>query len=74
MENMVRSAPSVDACLSQILSDRLGIMRKGNFSTEAALYRIWAGIHYRSDVTAAIGGKVGDLIMEKASQDGSGRR
>ena len=42
-------------------------------STEAAESRIWAGIHYRSDVTAglAVGRKVGDLIMERAAQDGS---
>jgi hypothetical protein len=42
-------------------------------STEAAESRIWAGIHFRSDVNAglAIGRKVGDLIMEKAAQDGS---
>ena len=42
-------------------------------STEAAESRIWAGIHFRSDVTAglAIGRKVGDLIMEKAALDGS---
>jgi len=42
-------------------------------STEAAESRIWAGIHYRSDVNAglAIGRKVGDLVMEKAAQDRS---
>jgi hypothetical protein len=45
-------------------------------STEAAESRIWAGIHYRSDVTAglAIGRKVGDLVIEKAAQDGSGSK
>jgi len=45
-------------------------------STEAAESRIWAGIHYRSDVTAglAVGRKVGDLVLEHASQDGADRR
>lgn len=45
-------------------------------STEAAESRIWAGIHYRSDVNAGltIGRKVGDLIMERAAQDGSAPR
>jgi hypothetical protein len=42
-------------------------------STEAAESRIWAGIHYRSDVNAglAIGRQVGDLIIDKAAQGGS---
>ena len=45
-------------------------------STEAAESRIWAGIHYRSDVTAglAIGRKVGDLVLERAAQDGADPR
>jgi hypothetical protein len=45
-------------------------------STEAAESRIWAGIHYRSDVNAGltIGRKVGDLVMERAALDGSASR
>jgi membrane-associated phospholipid phosphatase len=45
-------------------------------STEAAESRIWAGIHYRSDVNAGltIGRKVGDLVMERAARDGSASR
>ena len=45
-------------------------------STEAAQSRIWAGIHYRSDVNAGltIGRKVGDLVLERAALDGSASR
>src|SRR5207302_7610725 len=42
-------------------------------ASEAAESRLWAGIHFRSDLDAglAIGRKVGDLILERAAADGS---
>lgn len=45
-------------------------------SAEAAESRIWAGIHFRSDVTAGLtmGRAVGDLVMARAAQDGSGTK
>jgi hypothetical protein len=40
---------------------------------EAGESRIWAGIHFRTDVNAGIelGGKVGGAIIERANSDGS---
>jgi membrane-associated phospholipid phosphatase len=40
---------------------------------EAGDSRLWAGIHFRSDIDAglALGRAVGDLVIERARQDGS---
>jgi hypothetical protein len=42
-------------------------------SDEAAESRIWAGIHYRSDVVTgvALGRKVAEKIIERARSDGA---
>jgi hypothetical protein len=44
-------------------------------SAEAVESRLWSGIHFRSDIETGltIGRKVGDLVMEGASNDGSSR-
>ena len=41
---------------------------------EAGMSRIWAGIHYRSDVEVGLklGRRVGDLVIEWAKTDGAG--
>jgi hypothetical protein len=40
---------------------------------EAAMTRLWAGIHFRSDIETglALGRAVADLVIEQAEQDGS---
>lgn len=40
---------------------------------EAAITRLWAGIHFRSDIETglALGRAVADLVIERAEQDGS---
>jgi membrane-associated phospholipid phosphatase len=44
-----------------------------NFAMESANSRIWAGIHYRSDIDAglALSRQVATLIIERAKNDGS---
>ena len=41
---------------------------------EAGMSRMWAGIHYRSDIETGLklGRQVGDLVIEWAKADGSG--
>jgi membrane-associated phospholipid phosphatase len=73
------SYPAAHGCYSGAIARVIGRLFPDfadlmeNRSTEAAESRIWAGIHFRSDVDAglAIGRKTGDLVMERASQDGS---
>jgi membrane-associated phospholipid phosphatase len=40
---------------------------------EASLSRVWAGVHYRFDVTTgeALGRKVGDAVVERMRGDGA---
>jgi membrane-associated phospholipid phosphatase len=44
-----------------------------NFAVESGNSRIWAGIHYRSDIDAGLtmSKKVAELIIERAKNDGS---
>src|SRR5262245_40035564 len=44
-----------------------------NFMVESSVSRIWAGIHYRSDIDSGLSmtKKVADLIIERAKSDGS---
>ena len=45
-------------------------------ATDAGYSRLWGGVHWRPDIPAGlgIGRKVADLVIERAKQDGSGRR
>ena len=42
-------------------------------ANEAGESRLWAGIHFRSDITAGLelGRKVGHAIVQRAKQDGA---
>jgi membrane-associated phospholipid phosphatase len=73
------SYPSAHGCFSGAIARVIGRLfpdyadSMEDRATEAAESRLWAGIHYRSDINAglAIGRKVGDLVMERAAMDSS---
>jgi hypothetical protein len=75
------SYPSAHGCYSGAIARVIGGLFPDSFdameakSTEAAESRLWSGIHFRSDLDAGleIGRKLGDLILQRAAQDGSGR-
>ncbi len=74
------SYPSAHGCYSGAIARVIGGLFPDSFdameakSTEAAESRLWSGIHFRSDLDAGleIGRKLGDLILQRAAQDGSG--
>jgi membrane-associated phospholipid phosphatase len=73
------SYPAAHGCLSTGVTTALGYLFPRDaaalkkLSDEAAESRIWAGIHYRSDVVAGIdlGRKVAEKIIERARSDGA---
>jgi hypothetical protein len=75
------SYPSAHGCYSgaiarvigRLFPDFGGMMEEK--AAEAAESRLWSGIHFRSDIDVGltIGRKVGDLVMERAAEDGSSR-
>jgi hypothetical protein len=52
-----------------------GAQKYEAIAKEAGEARLWAGVHYRSDITAGneIGQKVGDAVVARAKADGSDR-
>ena len=75
------SYPSAHGCFSGPIARTIGRLfpdftsAMEDRATEAAESRLWSGIHFRSDLDAglAIGRKVGDLVIDRAATDGSGR-
>jgi membrane-associated phospholipid phosphatase len=73
------SYPAAHGCLSTATAAILGYLFPRDAVTLAALAeeasesRIWAGIHYRSDIVAgaALGQAVADKVIEHARKDGS---
>lgn len=73
------SYPSAHSCLSSSAADMLAYLFPRDAQTLHALAdqagesRIWAGIHFRSDVTAglALGRAVAQKVIERAKGDGS---
>ena len=76
------SYPAAHGCFSGAIARTIGRLfpdfaeYMDSRATEAAESRLWAGIHFRSDIDAglAVGRQVGDLVIERASDDGSSRR
>jgi membrane-associated phospholipid phosphatase len=75
------SYPSAHGCFSGAVARVIGRLfpdfaqQMEDRSAEAVESRLWSGIHFRSDIDVglAMGRKVGDLVMERAASDGSGR-
>lgn len=75
------SYPSAHSCLSAAAADTLSYLFPGDaaefqaHATEAGEARIWAGIHFASDVEAGngIGHNVAAAVIEYANQDGSSK-
>lgn len=73
------SYPAAHGCLSTAAAQMLGYLfpNEAKFimgkADEAGQSRIWAGIHYRSDVVAGnkLGIQVADLVIDRAKKDGS---
>ena len=73
------SYPAAHGCLSTATAAILGYLFPRDAATlaalaeEAAESRIWAGIHYRSDIVAgaALGQAVADKVIDQARKDGS---
>jgi len=73
------SYPAAHGCLSTATAAILGYLFPHDAATlaalaeEAAESRIWAGIHYRSDIVAgvALGQAVADKVINQARKDGS---
>jgi membrane-associated phospholipid phosphatase len=73
------SYPAAHACLSTATAAILGYLFPRDAAALAALAeeasesRIWAGIHYRSDIVAgaALGRAVADKVIDRARKDGS---
>jgi membrane-associated phospholipid phosphatase len=73
------SPPAAHACSSIAIATVLGYLfprDAAGFSTlaeRAAESRIWAGIHYRSDIVAGhqLAVTVANKVIERAKQDGS---
>ncbi len=73
------SYPSAHSTLSTAVTDVLAYLFPADaaevigMAQEASESRIWAGIHYRSDVTVGtdLGHKVGNLVIDYAKADGS---
>jgi hypothetical protein len=75
------SYPSAHGCFSGAVARVIGRLfpdfadAMEERAAEATESRLWSGIHFRSDITVGldIGRKVGDLVMERAVNDGSSR-
>jgi hypothetical protein len=75
------SYPSAHGCFSGAIARVIGRLFPDfadlmeDKATEAVESRLWSGIHFRSDIDVglAIGRKVGDLVIERAANDGSSR-
>jgi membrane-associated phospholipid phosphatase len=73
------SYPSAHSCISSSMAGALGYLfptaaaEVTNLATEAGESRIWAGIHFRSDVDAglALGQSVAGAVIDHAAADGS---
>jgi membrane-associated phospholipid phosphatase len=73
------SYPSAHGCFSGAIARVIGRLfpdfadAMEARAAEAVESRLWAGIHFRSDISVglAIGRRVGDLVMERAATDGS---
>jgi PAP2 superfamily len=73
------SYPAAHGCLSTAEAVILGYLFPRDAATLAALAdearesRVWAGIHYRSDIVAgaALGQAVADKVIDRARKDGS---
>ena len=73
------SYPAAHACDSAAIASVLGYLfpREAQLmqakADESGFSRLWAGIHFRSDIDAGleIGRKVGQLAIERAKNDGS---
>jgi membrane-associated phospholipid phosphatase len=73
------SYPAAHGCLSTAEAAILGYLFPRDAATldalagEAAESRVWAGIHYRSDIVAgrALGRAVGEKVIARARNDGS---
>jgi len=73
------SYPAAHGCLSTGVTTALGYLFPRDAATlkklsdEAAESRVWAGIHYRSDIVAgvALGRKVAEKVIERARSDGA---
>jgi len=73
------SYPAAHACLSTATAAILGYLFPRDAAALAALAdeasesRVWAGIHYRSDIVAgaALGRAVADKVINRARKDGS---
>jgi hypothetical protein len=71
--------PSADGCFSMAAAATLAYLSPPDAPALAALAnqageaRIWAGVHFRSDVTAglALGRAVGQRVVQRAQQDGA---
>ncbi len=76
------SYPAAHACDSSAIASVIGDLFPGEArlmqakAEEAGYSRLWAGIHFRSDIEAGleIGHKVGQLAIERAQNDGSARK
>ena len=57
--------------MAELFPDRATFYRAK--AEEASLSRIWAGVHYRFDVTTgeALGAKVGDAVVARMRSDGA---
>jgi membrane-associated phospholipid phosphatase len=73
------SYPAAHGCLSTAEADILGYLFPRDaaaldaLAAEAAESRVWAGIHYRSDIVAgrALGHAVAEKVIARARKDGS---
>ncbi len=73
------SYPSAHSCLSGTVAPVMGYLfprEAATFTTlanEAGESRLWAGIHFRSDITTGLnlGRQVGQVIVERAKLDGA---
>jgi membrane-associated phospholipid phosphatase len=71
------SYPAAHACDSAAIATTIGYLfpREAQFiwskAEESGWSRLWAGIHFRSDIEAGleIGRKVGELAIERARND-----
>jgi len=56
--------------MAELFPDRAAVYRKKG--EEASLSRVWAGVHYRFDVTAgeALGVRVGEAVVARMKADG----
>jgi membrane-associated phospholipid phosphatase len=58
------------AVMAELFPDRAAVYRKKG--EEASLSRVWAGVHYRFDVTEgeALGARVGEAVVARMKADG----